>query len=83
MSEDSGSQIRSVQLDQHNSNMKLSACVALAAASSASAHSIFVSLNSGAVGDGVRVVSYDGVSPFPTPASTYTHPNTPHSPSKM
>ncbi|KAF1941249.1 hypothetical protein EJ02DRAFT_444920 [Clathrospora elynae] len=33
---------------------------AVAAASTASAHSIFVSLNNGAVGDGVRVPSYDG-----------------------
>ncbi|KAK7189328.1 endoglucanase II [Paraphaeosphaeria sporulosa] len=41
--------------------MKLSASLALAAAaSSASAHTIFVSLNNGAIGDGVRVVSYDG-----------------------
>jgi hypothetical protein len=42
--------------------MKLSTSLALAAAaSSASAHTIFVSLNNGAIGDGVRVVSYDGV----------------------
>ncbi|KAL1612064.1 hypothetical protein SLS60_000287 [Paraconiothyrium brasiliense] len=41
--------------------MKFSTSLAVAAAAStASAHTIFVSLNSGAVGDGVRVVSYDG-----------------------
>ncbi|CAO2657230.1 Nn.00g033560.m01.CDS01 [Neocucurbitaria sp. VM-36] len=41
--------------------MKFSATLALAAAaSSASAHTIFVSLNGGAVGDGVRVPQYDG-----------------------
>ncbi|KAF1964858.1 endoglucanase II [Bimuria novae-zelandiae CBS 107.79] len=41
--------------------MKFSASLAFAAAaSSASAHTIFTSLNGGAVGDGVRVVSYDG-----------------------
>ncbi|KAI4606573.1 hypothetical protein J4E80_010109 [Alternaria sp. BMP 0032] len=41
--------------------MKLSAPLVLAvAASSASAHTIFVSVNGGAVGDGVRVPSYDG-----------------------
>jgi cellulase len=43
--------------------MKLSTSIAIAAAaSSATAHTIFVSLNGGAVGDGVRVPSYDGVS---------------------
>ncbi|KAF2438806.1 lytic polysaccharide monooxygenase [Karstenula rhodostoma CBS 690.94] len=48
--------------------MKLSIPLALAtAASTASAHTIFVSLNNGAVGDGVRVVSYDGVR-LPTPS---------------
>lgn len=42
--------------------MKLSTPLALAAAaSSATAHTIMVSVNSGAVGDGVRVPSYDGV----------------------
>ena len=42
--------------------MKFSTSLALAAAaSSASAHTIFVSLNGGAVGDGVRVPTYDGV----------------------
>ncbi|KAJ8110735.1 hypothetical protein OPT61_g6501 [Boeremia exigua] len=41
--------------------MKLSTpLVVAAAASSATAHTIFVSLNNGAVGDGVRVPSYDG-----------------------
>jgi len=47
--------------------MKLSAPLVLAAAaSSASAHTIFVSVNGGAVGDGVRVPSYDGVrTPYP------------------
>jgi cellulase len=46
--------------------MKFSTPVLLAAAaSSASAHTIFVSLNDGAVGDGVRVPSYDGVCPSP------------------
>ncbi|KAF2476769.1 uncharacterized protein BDR25DRAFT_211040 [Lindgomyces ingoldianus] len=41
--------------------MKISTSLTLAAAiSSASAHTIFVSLNGGAVGDGVRVPSYDG-----------------------
>ncbi|PVI02361.1 lytic polysaccharide monooxygenase [Periconia macrospinosa] len=41
--------------------MKFTSSLALAAAaSSASAHTIFVSLNGGAVGDGVRVPSYDG-----------------------
>ncbi|KAF2264459.1 hypothetical protein CC78DRAFT_580533 [Lojkania enalia] len=41
--------------------MKITTSLALAAAaSSASAHTIFVSLNGGAVGDGVRVPSYDG-----------------------
>ncbi|ORX97689.1 glycoside hydrolase [Clohesyomyces aquaticus] len=41
--------------------MKISTSLAVAAAvSSASAHTIFVSLNGGAVGDGVRVPSYDG-----------------------
>lgn len=41
--------------------MKVSTTLVLAAAaSSASAHTIFVSLNGGAVGDGVRVPSYDG-----------------------
>lgn len=45
------------------SKMKLSTSLAVAAAaSSATAHTIFVSLNNGAVGDGVRVPSYDGVS---------------------
>jgi len=43
--------------------MKFSTSLALAAAAStASAHTIFLSLNGGAVGDGVRVPSYDGVS---------------------
>lgn len=42
--------------------MKFSTSFVLAAAaSSATAHTIFVSLNNGAVGDGVRVPSYDGV----------------------
>lgn len=42
--------------------MKFTTSLALAAAaSSASAHTIFVSLNGGAVGDGVRVAQYDGV----------------------
>lgn len=46
--------------------MKVSTSLALAAAAStASAHTIFVSLNNGAVGDGVRVVSYDGVRSIP------------------
>ena len=46
--------------------MKFSTSLALAAAaSSASAHTIFLSLNGGAVGDGVRVPSYDGVSLLP------------------
>jgi cellulase len=41
--------------------MKFSSSITLAAvASSASAHTIFVSLNDNAVGDGVRVPSYDG-----------------------
>ncbi|KAF2254770.1 lytic polysaccharide monooxygenase [Trematosphaeria pertusa] len=41
--------------------MKFSTSLALAAAAStASAHTIFVSLNGGKVGDGVRVPSYDG-----------------------
>ncbi|KAF2192338.1 lytic polysaccharide monooxygenase [Zopfia rhizophila CBS 207.26] len=41
--------------------MKFSSSIAAAAAlSSASAHTIFVSLNNNAVGDGVRVPSYDG-----------------------
>ncbi|KAL6712374.1 hypothetical protein ACN47E_000251 [Coniothyrium glycines] len=41
--------------------MKFSSSLALAAAaSSASAHTIFTSLNGGKVGDGVRVPSYDG-----------------------
>ncbi|KAF2000286.1 lytic polysaccharide monooxygenase [Amniculicola lignicola CBS 123094] len=41
--------------------MKISTSLAFAAAaSSVSAHTIFVSLNNGAVGDGVRVPSYDG-----------------------
>ncbi|PZC90669.1 Glyco-hydro-61 domain containing protein, partial [Pyrenophora tritici-repentis] len=41
--------------------MKLSTPLVLAvAASSASAHTIFLSLNGGAVGDGVRVPTYDG-----------------------
>lgn len=35
--------------------------IVAAAASSATAHTIFLSLNGGAVGDGVRVPSYDGV----------------------
>ena len=49
----------------HPVKMKLSTSLAIAAAaSSATAHTIFVSLNGGAVGDGVRVPSYDGVS-FP------------------
>ena len=43
-----------------------------AAASSASAHTIFVSLNGGAVGDGVRVPSYDGVRNSPIPI-IYNH----------
>lgn len=44
------------------SNMKFTSSLALAAAaSSASAHTIFLSLNGGAVGDGVRVPEYDGV----------------------
>lgn len=34
---------------------------AVTAASSAAAHTIFVSVNGGKVGDGVRVPSYDGV----------------------
>jgi hypothetical protein len=43
-------------------NMKFSTSLAIvAAASSASAHTIMVSVNGGAVGDGVRVPSYDGV----------------------
>jgi hypothetical protein len=43
--------------------MRITGSLALAAlASSASAHTIFVSLNGGAVGDGVRVPTYDGVS---------------------
>ena len=42
--------------------MKLSTSLVLAAAAtSTSAHTIFVSVNGGAVGDGVRVPSYDGV----------------------
>ncbi|RMZ69346.1 glycosyl hydrolase family 61 [Pyrenophora seminiperda CCB06] len=42
-------------------NMRLSTPLALAAiASSTSAHTIFLSLNGGAVGDGVRVPTYDG-----------------------
>lgn len=42
--------------------MKLSTpLVIAAAASSATAHTIFLSLNGGKVGDGVRVPSYDGV----------------------
>lgn len=41
--------------------MKVSAPLALAAmASSASAHTIFLAVNNGAVGDGVRVPTYDG-----------------------
>ncbi|KAF2797092.1 lytic polysaccharide monooxygenase [Melanomma pulvis-pyrius CBS 109.77] len=41
--------------------MKFSTSLAIAAAASAaSAHTIFVSLNGGAVGEGVRVPSYDG-----------------------
>lgn len=42
--------------------MKFSSTLALAAAaSSASGHTIFLSLNGGKVGDGVRVPTYDGV----------------------
>ena len=48
--------------------MRLSTPLVLAAAaSSASAHTIFLSLNGGAVGDGVRVPSYDGVNALPPP----------------
>jgi hypothetical protein len=48
-------------------DMKFSTSLAIAAvASSASAHTIFTSLNGGAVGDGVRVPSYDGVSTLPS-----------------
>ena len=51
--------------------MKLSTPLVLAAAAtSASAHTIFVSVNGGAVGDGVRVPSYDGVSHFAHPNSS-------------
>ena len=49
-----------------NDKMKFSTSLALAAAaSSASAHTIFLSVNNGAVGDGVRVPSYDGVRSLP------------------
>lgn len=42
--------------------MKLSTSLVLAAATtSTSAHTIFLSVNGGAVGDGVRVPTYDGV----------------------
>jgi cellulase len=42
--------------------MKISTSLALAAAAtSTSAHTIFLSVNGGAVGDGVRVPTYDGV----------------------
>jgi hypothetical protein len=52
---------------QHD-NMKFSTSLAIAAAaSSASAHTIFLSVNNGAVGDGVRVPSYDGVRPLALP----------------
>lgn len=49
--------------------MKISTSLALAAAaSSVSAHTIFLSVNGGKVGDGVRVPTYDGVSAFCIPA---------------
>ena len=48
--------------------MKLSTSLVLAtAASSATAHTIFVSLNNNAIGDGVRVPTYDG--PIQDPSS--------------
>ena len=56
-------QARKQFTNSHPVKMKLSTSLAIAAAaSSATAHTIFVSLNGGAVGDGVRVPSYDGVS---------------------
>jgi hypothetical protein len=56
-------------------DMKFSTSLAIAAAaSSASAHTIFTSLNGGAVGDGVRVPSYDGVSTLPSTSSTSSAP---------
>jgi hypothetical protein len=70
--------------------MKISSSLVLAAAaSSASAHTIFVSLNDGAVGDGVRVPSYDGVCPslplylsfpfpFPSLSLPFPFPSAPH-----
>ncbi|KAF2651521.1 lytic polysaccharide monooxygenase [Lophiostoma macrostomum CBS 122681] len=53
--------------------MKFSTSLAIAAAaSSASAHTIFVSLNGGAIGDGVRVPSYDGLKPSLQPITEVT-----------
>jgi hypothetical protein len=54
------------QRKERRANMKFSTTLAFAA--TASAHTIFLSVNSGAVGDGVRVPTYDGVRPpFPSP----------------
>ena len=56
--------------------MKLSTpLIVAAAASSATAHTIFLSLNGGAVGDGVRVPSYDGVRPSCSPTRSKPRTN--------
>jgi hypothetical protein len=62
---------------RRNDNMKFSTSLVFAAAASpASAHTIFLSVNNGAVGDGVRVPSYDGVRP--SSSLLYSSLPTPH-----